>query len=64
MHERTVGGHAWLRAQRREDLWPLVESTALSLLTGGTRDFKLNSTLKKNSAAPDYTRLHFHRETK
>lgn len=54
-----VGRHAWPRAQRRENLWPLVESTALSLLTGGTRDFKLNSTLKKSRAAPDYTRLHF-----
>lgn len=54
--ERTAGRHAWLRAPRGDDLWPLVESTALSLLTGGTRDFKPNSTLKENSAAAAYTR--------
>lgn len=33
-------------------------------MTGGTRDHKLNSTLKKNSAAPYYTPLHFCGEEK
>lgn len=33
-------------------------------MTGGTRDHKLNSTLKKNSAAPYYTPLHFYGEEK
>lgn len=64
MGERSSYVCVGVSAAEREDLLPLVQSTILSLLTGETRDYKLNSTLKKNSVTPYYALLRFQGEEK
>lgn len=57
---RGLGIHAW---ERRGSLasgiidYPITSDRE-------PRDYKFNSTLKKNNAAPYYMQLYFHREVK